>query len=156
METWQAIDNVYFSPQGFKEKNKFIAAQGKSSGFSRAGCVSFVYKYICLLPGPKLETVADFWRMIWEQKTATIVMLTNLKERKEVGLTQPTQSAGLPCTISKTFLCSHDGKVISTVSLSPFPSTSLLKVSLHRSLSMTLHLASEGRSIENTAEGLIG
>lgn len=45
---------------GYKEKNKFIAAQG-----------------------PKLETVADFWRMIWEQKTATIVILTNLKERKE-------------------------------------------------------------------------
>lgn len=36
--------------------------------------------------GPKLETVADFWRMIWEQKTATVVMLTNLKERKEVCL----------------------------------------------------------------------
>nr|XP_057914501.1 receptor-type tyrosine-protein phosphatase epsilon-like isoform X1 [Doryrhamphus excisus]XP_057914502.1 receptor-type tyrosine-protein phosphatase epsilon-like isoform X1 [Doryrhamphus excisus]XP_057914503.1 receptor-type tyrosine-protein phosphatase epsilon-like isoform X1 [Doryrhamphus excisus]XP_057914504.1 receptor-type tyrosine-protein phosphatase epsilon-like isoform X1 [Doryrhamphus excisus] len=45
---------------GFKQKKKFIAAQG-----------------------PKLETVADFWRMIWEQKTTTIVMLTNLKERKE-------------------------------------------------------------------------
>lgn len=35
--------------------------------------------------GPKQETVDDFWRMIWEQKSATIVMLTNLKERKEVG-----------------------------------------------------------------------
>lgn len=34
--------------------------------------------------GPKPETVADFWWMIWEQKTTTIVMLTNLKERKEV------------------------------------------------------------------------
>uniref|UniRef100_A0A674D928 Receptor-type tyrosine-protein phosphatase epsilon n=1 Tax=Salmo trutta TaxID=8032 RepID=A0A674D928_SALTR len=33
--------------------------------------------------GPMHNTVADFWRMVWEQKTATIVMLTNLKERKE-------------------------------------------------------------------------
>uniref|UniRef100_A0A8C5QAK9 protein-tyrosine-phosphatase n=1 Tax=Leptobrachium leishanense TaxID=445787 RepID=A0A8C5QAK9_9ANUR len=45
---------------GYKEKNKFIAAQG-----------------------PKQETVNDYWRMVWEQKSATIVMLTNLKERKE-------------------------------------------------------------------------
>lgn len=41
---------------------------------------------ICLgLSGPKEETVNDYWRMIWEQNTATIVMVTNLKERKEVG-----------------------------------------------------------------------
>ncbi|KAI4812758.1 hypothetical protein KUCAC02_024126 [Chaenocephalus aceratus] len=60
---------------GFKEKNRFIAAQG-----------------------PKLETLADFWRMIWEQKTATIVMLTNLKERKEDKCYQycPRKAAG--CT----------------------------------------------------------
>ncbi|XP_043110040.1 receptor-type tyrosine-protein phosphatase epsilon isoform X3 [Puntigrus tetrazona] len=45
---------------GYTDKNKFIAAQG-----------------------PKQDTVADFWRMIWEQKSSTIVMLTNLKERKE-------------------------------------------------------------------------
>ncbi|XP_028821049.1 receptor-type tyrosine-protein phosphatase epsilon-like isoform X2 [Denticeps clupeoides] len=45
---------------GYKESNKFIAAQG-----------------------PIPETVCDFWRMVWEQRSATIVMLTNLRERNE-------------------------------------------------------------------------
>ncbi|XP_030058816.1 receptor-type tyrosine-protein phosphatase epsilon isoform X1 [Microcaecilia unicolor] len=49
---------------GYKEKNKFIAAQG-----------------------PKQETVNDFWKMVWEQRSATIVMLTNLKERTERAAT---------------------------------------------------------------------
>lgn len=35
------------------------------------------------LTGPKPETVGDFWRMVWEQKSTTIVMLTNTRERKE-------------------------------------------------------------------------
>uniref|UniRef100_A0A8C7PL92 Receptor-type tyrosine-protein phosphatase alpha n=1 Tax=Oncorhynchus mykiss TaxID=8022 RepID=A0A8C7PL92_ONCMY len=39
-------------------------------------------------PRPKEETVNDFWRMIWEQNTATIVMVTNLKERKECKCAQ--------------------------------------------------------------------
>uniref|UniRef100_A0A8D0AFF6 Receptor-type tyrosine-protein phosphatase epsilon n=1 Tax=Sander lucioperca TaxID=283035 RepID=A0A8D0AFF6_SANLU len=43
-----------------------------------------LYKLLILFVfSHRLETVADFWRMVWEQKTATIVMLTNLKERKE-------------------------------------------------------------------------
>lgn len=45
--------------------------------------------------GPIHDTVADFWRMIWEQKTATIVMLTNLKERKEVSFSSLTLAAPL-------------------------------------------------------------
>lgn len=45
--------------------------------------ILFLLVYVINL-GPKEDTVADFWRMVWEQKVATVVMLTNLKERKEV------------------------------------------------------------------------
>uniref|UniRef100_A0A8C7I6V2 Receptor-type tyrosine-protein phosphatase alpha n=1 Tax=Oncorhynchus kisutch TaxID=8019 RepID=A0A8C7I6V2_ONCKI len=51
-------------------------------------------RYVNILPcesstwWPKEETVNDFWRMIWEQNTATIVMVTNLKERKECKCAQ--------------------------------------------------------------------
>ncbi|TRY59646.1 hypothetical protein DNTS_027387, partial [Danionella cerebrum] len=40
-------------------------------------------RYPNILPCPKPETVGDFWRMVWEQKCATVVMLTNTRERKE-------------------------------------------------------------------------
>lgn len=42
---------------GFKEPRKYIAAQG-----------------------PKEETMNDFWRMIWEQKSTIIVMVTRCEE----------------------------------------------------------------------------
>uniref|UniRef100_A0A672R445 Receptor-type tyrosine-protein phosphatase epsilon n=1 Tax=Sinocyclocheilus grahami TaxID=75366 RepID=A0A672R445_SINGR len=58
LQTFQTLWKSLFC--GYREKNKFIAAQG-----------------------PKPETVGDFWRMVWEQKSATIVMLTNTRERKE-------------------------------------------------------------------------
>ena len=47
--------------QGYKSPNTYIAAQGPITG-----------------------TVIDFWRMVWEQGSATIVMLTNLEERGKV------------------------------------------------------------------------
>ncbi|XP_078575223.1 receptor-type tyrosine-protein phosphatase alpha-like [Branchiostoma floridae x Branchiostoma japonicum] len=43
---------------GYNHPNKFIAAQG-----------------------PLPTTTNDFWRMVWEQDTATIVMVTNLMEK---------------------------------------------------------------------------
>ncbi|XP_076880405.1 receptor-type tyrosine-protein phosphatase C isoform X35 [Brachyhypopomus gauderio] len=43
--------------EGYKESNKYIAAQG-----------------------PKEETVEDFWRMVWEQKSSIIVMVTRCEE----------------------------------------------------------------------------
>jgi len=37
------------------------------------------------LKGPTQETLTDFWRMIWQENCATIVMLTNLVEAGKVG-----------------------------------------------------------------------
>jgi len=34
--------------------------------------------------GPLPETFADFWRMVWEQRSAVVVMMTKLEERNRV------------------------------------------------------------------------
>lgn len=46
---------------GYRKQNAYIATQGS-------------------LP----ETFGDFWRMIWEQRSATVVMMTKLEERSRV------------------------------------------------------------------------
>lgn len=35
--------------------------------------------------GPLWETTPDFWRMVWEQRSSIIVMLTELEENDMVG-----------------------------------------------------------------------
>lgn len=38
------------------------------------------------LSGPMQETVFDFWRMVWQENTAGIIMVTNLVEVGRVGV----------------------------------------------------------------------
>uniref|UniRef100_A0A3B4AT62 Receptor-type tyrosine-protein phosphatase alpha n=1 Tax=Periophthalmus magnuspinnatus TaxID=409849 RepID=A0A3B4AT62_9GOBI len=77
-----------------KEKNRYVNILPCDITQSTDISIYFVYfmrlsKFaVIFVPGPKEETVNDFWRMIWEQNTATIVMVTNLKERKECKCAQ--------------------------------------------------------------------
>lgn len=55
---------------GYRRQNAYIATQG-----------------------PLPETLADFWRMVWEQKTCTIVMMTRLEEKSRVSWSRPKTEA---------------------------------------------------------------
>ena len=40
-------------------------------------------KLVCTA-GPLVNTVVDFWRLVWQERPPTIVMLTDVKEKKKV------------------------------------------------------------------------
>uniref|UniRef100_A0AAV2JYM8 protein-tyrosine-phosphatase n=1 Tax=Knipowitschia caucasica TaxID=637954 RepID=A0AAV2JYM8_KNICA len=51
---------------------------GSVGGSSRS--LAYILSLSVLSPGPMQETVFDFWRMVWQENTAAIVMVTNLVE----------------------------------------------------------------------------
>ena len=69
--------------------------------------------------GPLPETLADFWRLVWEQRSSTIVMLTRLEERARVKCDQVNtfkQSVGIYgiLTSLKIILIDEDDDIIIT------------------------------------------
>lgn len=74
---------------GYKERKKFICAQGivtlleyNSLHFFFNSCffLSIICVFFIIGLGPMEDTVSDFWRMIWEQHLELVLMLTNLEE----------------------------------------------------------------------------
>ena len=43
---------------------------------------------VCGSPGPLPKTLVDFWRLVWQEKPPTIVMVTNLKEGTKIKCQQ--------------------------------------------------------------------
>lgn len=92
---------VKLKPLPGKEHSDYINANF-ISGYSKAR------EYIAT-QGPLDQTVEDFWRMVWEQNTTTIIMLTNLVELGKIKCAQywPSSSKTMYGDIAVTLEHTH-------------------------------------------------
>ena len=56
-------------------------------------CVGSAVTY-CSPAGPLPKTIVDFWRLVWQEKPPTIVMVTNLKEGTKIKCQQYWPESG--------------------------------------------------------------
>jgi receptor-type tyrosine-protein phosphatase delta len=82
---------------GYRKRNVYIATQG-----------------------PLPSTIGDFWRMIWEQQTCTIVMMTKLEERNRLKCDQYWPSKGAECYDGVMQVTLVDFTELSTYSIRTF------------------------------------
>ena len=77
---------------GYRKQNAYIATQVNRLETPPSFTAT-------ALQGPLPETLADYWRMVWEQRSSTIVMLTRLEERARVKCDQVRRAALYTCTV---------------------------------------------------------
>ena len=95
---------LYYSlPQGYSVPNKFIATQGELLSTVVGSCMATVITcgaspLITVHHSPPLgplpKTVVDFWRLVWQERPPTIVMVTNVKEGNRIKCQQYWPDSG--------------------------------------------------------------
>ncbi|XP_059221332.1 tyrosine-protein phosphatase Lar isoform X4 [Stomoxys calcitrans] len=69
--------------------------------------------------GPLQDTISDFWRMCWELKTTTIVMMTRLEERTRIKCDQYWPTRGTE-TYGQMFVTITETQELATYSIRTF------------------------------------
>ena len=73
--------------QGYSTPKQFLATQGTEALHNQLCGVLLTAGYY-LGTGPLPKTVVDFWRLVWQERPPSIVMITNLEEGNKIKCQQ--------------------------------------------------------------------